>query len=239
MKRFDSTAQFVSRTDKDAPFGHAKKETPDRTINAALPFGLALGAGLTTFIAVGLIAWGMRWHVKWAMIAAGVVMFLVMVWWLYWLAKDDLLWTIEQVWGADINRDGVIGRPQPSEPWRIILEDDRGSQVWLNFDTEELRLKAATVAKLVLNGTSFSEAALTGSNRPLTRTEFYTLRDLFMFHGLLEWKDPESRTLGTKWTAPGRSMIRALASTTQARTRTPRGTEYALPEPVGEWDDEA
>ena len=239
MKRFDTTAQFVSRTDKDAPFARAKKETPDRTINAALPFALAGGAGLVTFIAVGLIAWGFGFHVRWAMGTAAVVMLVVMFFCLFWLFHDDLLWTIEQVWGVDINQDGAVGPPRPSEPWRIILEDDRGSQLWLNFDSEELRQKAVTVARLVLNGASFSEGALTGTNRPLTRTEFYTLRDLFMFNGLMEWKDPNARTLGVKWTPPGRSMIRALAeeSTTRARIRTPRPAEYALPEAVGEWAD--
>ena len=112
MKRFDSTAQFVSRTDNDAPFAHAKKETPDRTINAALPFGLALGAGLVTFIAVGLIVWGVRGKVQIAMIAAGAVMLLVMFWWIWLLWKEKLIWSIEQVFGTDINRDGYTGPPQ-------------------------------------------------------------------------------------------------------------------------------
>jgi hypothetical protein len=231
MKRFDSDMP------KAIPFKEATKETPIFTVWTVIDAPLrGLAVGLAVLLLGGLVVLGAGWSFDVALIAAGGSGLLYLGWIVYNL--PPVMYQIEKLIGHDLNQDGFVGEPlAPSEPWRIILEKEDGSQMWLNFDSEEQRQKAMLVAVLVKNGTPFSEGALTGTNRPLSRTEFNNLRDLFMARGLCLWQNPEVHTLGIKWTPYGKSMINRLAAgegTTPPRIRTPRGAEYALPERVGE-----
>ena len=231
----------MKRLDSDLPTNMtATKETPaaNPLPYALVPGVLAVSAILVVFITAGLLALAFGWSVKIPLAAAGgiaLALFLIMA-----FRVELIPYSVEKITNHDWNHDGYVGEPPPPpEPWRIILEKDSGGELWLNFDSEELRQKAQLVAAFMLNGTPFSEQALSGTGRPLTRSEFYTLRDLFMFHGLLEWKDAKHHTLGVQWTPPGRSMIRKLAegSTTPALIPGTRGPEYAIPARAGQGDE--
>ena len=236
MRRFDQ--------DVNAPgiaFKEATRETPDYLTQTLAIIPLSIGVGLVVLIGAALICWGFQKPASAALVLGGLVMSLcaLFAFWRVW--EDRLYMALETITGHDLDGDGHIGVPQQVEgDWRIILENENdGHQAWLQFDTPELRRKAKLAAKLTLNGTPFSENSMCGKNRPLSRSEFMTLRDLYLFHSLLTWKDQEHRTLGTQWTAAGRSYVRKLASegTTPPRMST-QGSPKVLQEgTVGEWDD--
>ena len=230
MKRLDTDLRSL-------PFKEATKETP--AVNplpyALVPATLAVTAILVVFITVGLFSLAVGWSVKVPLAAAGVVAAALFVY--AALTVELVPYSIERIVNHDLDGDGFVGEPPPpSEPVRIIVEKEDGNEIWLNFDSEEMRSKAMLVAAFILNGSPFSEKALSGTGRPLTRSEFYTLRDLFMFHELVRWKNPKHPTLGLELTPLGRSTVRKLAglSTTPPRIPAPRSSGYALPEPVGE-----
>ena len=217
MRRFDQ--------DVNAPgfqFDEATRKTPAHEYMMHMVFQ-ALGVGLAAYIASFLICLGIDWlSVKVAAIVGGFVILIILAinYFMQW--KMELLWAVEQIFGRDLNQDGFQGEPEAVDkaPWRIIVgNEDTSNELWLNFDTPELRAKAVTVALLVENGTPFSENSLCGKNRPLSRSEFMALRDLYLFHGLIVWKDERHRTLGTKFTAAGRAFIRGTCETS---TTTPR-----------------
>jgi len=233
--------KFDSSTTKPV-FKEATKETP--AVNplpyALLPAVLAISAILVVFIAVGLLAWALGWSVRVPLGAAGGVALGLFI---YAALNIDLVpYTIEKIVNHDLDGDGYVGEPPvPADDWKITLENERGNQqIHLIFPTEELRHKARLIAVLMANGTPFSEGALTGANRPLSRSEFNTMRDLLMLRGLMKWKDAEIHTLGVELTPPGRSTFRKLAAgdfTTTPRIHTLRAPEYAMPERVGEGGD--
>jgi len=233
--------KFDSSTTKPVAFKKAKKKTPILTPYSF--FGAAacgvVGA-VAVFFFVGLIAIADGLPVRVPLKAAGIVG--LFVYGATQLILPLVLYETETITGHDLDGDGHVGEPPvPADDWKITLENERGNQqIHLIFPTEELRHKARLIAVLMANGTPFSEGALTGANRPLSRSEFNTMRDLLMLRGLMKWKDAEIHTLGVELTPPGRSTFRKLAAgdfTTTPRIHTLRAPEYAMPERVGEGGD--
>jgi hypothetical protein len=109
MPRIDSSLPQV-KPSVPPSFREAMRRSPDNTANGLLPIAHALGAGFVTFCGVGLISIGLGWPVKWPLIIAGAVMLIVMCLSGWWMVKNEVLWSVEKIFG-DLNKDGVIGQP--------------------------------------------------------------------------------------------------------------------------------
>ena len=235
MKYDSSVPQFVSKAPIEhlPPFKEATKRTPDRTVNIWLPLVAALATGFVVFIAVWLIAWGLEWPRQIPRITAGAAMLFIFFFCMWRLFSDQLLFSVEQIFGLDIDRNGTIGKPQKPETWSIEMQDpaNHNNLEYFHFDTEELRFGAIKTAYLLGQGTPFSEGALCGTNRPLSRNQFNDLRDLFFAWGWCQWKDPKVHTCGLLFTVAGKRHLRELADfyermgTPPPRMRT-QGGEY-------------
>ena len=68
------------------------------------------------------------------------------------------------------------------------------------------------VAKWIDNGADFSMAGLSGRYRPLTRSQFESLRDTMIQSGLAFWIDPDHHAQGCKLTRGGAAMIKHFAT---------------------------
>ena len=233
-----------------APGTSMKRAVPIRApavgADVGVPFLLALASALVTFCAVGIVAIAAHWSVGVPAIAASLALFLVWFWRL--IKWESLLWATEELFNADFDRDGSVGEPGPSRrtvQLEITTPDEPGSIRYLNIP-DALFAKLPGVALKLVAGTPFSEGAMTGKGRPLSRSEFHQLRDLFMERGVVAWKDERHPTLGIEFTIYGKRVIRQMAelSTTPPRMRTQRGTK-SLPvhgsRGAGEeegWEDE-
>jgi len=231
-----------------APGTSLRRDVPIRSPSVAadvgVPFLLALASATVTFAAVGIVAIALRWSVGVPAVAAALALFLVWFWRL--MKWESLLWATERITGVDLDRDGEVGEPgRRTVQLEISNADEPGSLRYLNIP-DALFAKLPGVALKLAAGTPFSEGAMTGKGRPLSRSEFHQLRDLFMERGVVAWKDERHPTLGIEFTSYGKRVIRQMAelSTTPPRMRTQRGTK-SLPAQssrgAGEeedWDDE-
>jgi len=68
------------------------------------------------------------------------------------------------------------------------------------------------VAKWIDNGADFSMAGLSGRYRPLTRSQFESLRDRMIKDGLCYWINPDHHAQGCKLTRGGENMVRHFAT---------------------------
>jgi len=231
-RRFDHDLQ-VPRV----PFREAEKRTADRTVNAGLPFALALGAGFVTFIAVGLIAIGLSLPVKWPLVTAGSVMLLVMAWWLLLLWKDDLLWTIEMITGLDVNLDGQVGEPKIITIEMAAPNQRQMRYLHLPVGVQEQDLQRLCIG-LMIQQRPFSEAEWTGRGRPFSRAQFREIRAKMLEAGMVVWKDERHKTQGTELTVFGKQALQRVLES-NARTFAHAGEAESRPAlPVGEWGDD-
>jgi len=233
-----------------APGSSLQRDVPIRApavgADVGVPFLLALASAIVTFASVGIVALALSWSIGVPGVAAGVV--LAAVW--FWRLKnwESLLWATERITGVDINRDGEIGEPGPGRrtvQLEISSPDEPGSIRYLNIP-DPLFAKLPEVAhRVIMSRTPFSQAAMTGKGRPLSRNEFNDLRDLFVARGVATWRDGEHPQRGIEFTPFGLSLMRKLIDNQDAayvRMRTPRGTK-SLPAQSSrgageEWDDE-
>ena len=86
---------------------------------------------------------------------------------------------------------------------------DRGERdkLQLACDLRQLRTFAAEVSAVG----STSETAWTGSGRPFSRTEYYTLRDELIKGGYGHWKNERHHAQGWDLTAKGQALMRGLS----------------------------
>ena len=236
-----------------APGTSLRRDVPIRSPSVAadvgVPFLLALASATVTFAAVGIVAIALRWSVGVPAVAAALALFLVWFWRL--MKWESLLWATERITGIDLDRDGAVGEPgRRTVQLEIVRPDQPGMFQYLNMP-EELFAKLPEVANRLINsGTPFSQSAMTGKGRPLSRNEFNELRDLLVARGAAQWRDEDNPTRGVDLTPYGKAVMRKLITdsatdgTTHVRMRTQRGTK-SLPAHGGrgageeeDWDDE-
>jgi hypothetical protein len=125
----------------------------------------------------------------------------------------------------------VLGVTQPDETQptveypqvtriEVISQDPQGAfmaGVWCDIDLPPEQVSQA--ARRVRDTGSFSHATLAGPGRPLTRSEYETLRDAFISRGLVTWINPGAHAQGLTLTAAGRAAVRRLAETPSPITK--------------------
>ena len=219
--------------DISAPmFKEAKRETPDYLGQTLAIVPLSIGVGLVVLIGGALICWGLKQPARAALVAGGFVMSGAAIYAFLRIWADELYMSIETITGHDWNQDGFIGDPIPEN--RVvtieITNPDNNSLQYLQIPGH-LYDKLPMIAHLLTVGKPFSEGAMTGGGRPLTRSEFHQLRDLFFARGLARWRNEQHPTQGIELTAYGKGIMRRVRDerTTHARMRT-QGVPAALPE---------
>ena len=207
---------------------------PFRSMNREEPQAMA---GLESHVMVPA-AWAGLTGVFVAMAALPAFLLLAHdVWWLalwlgalsallVWLARvlklDIVLWRVESITGADLNRDGQVGQPAP-ETLRIEVTErtDSGGRVaYLNWPGTEAEL--TTFARAVLAGAPLAREHWTGAGKPMSRKQFEQLVDRLLELGWVRYRDG-GKTQGLELSPAGRAMFRELAGV--GRQATPMGIE--------------
>ena len=225
MRRFDQEVNAPG-----IAFDEATRKTPAHEYMMNMVFQ-ALGIGLAAYIASFLICLGIPLiHVRCAAIVGGLVILLILAinYFMQW--KKELLWAFEKITGRDWNKDGFEGEPQKPRVVSIeITNPDDNNLQYLQIP-EALFQKLPMIALLMKAGKPFSEGAMTGTGRPLARSEFHQLRDILFERGLAAWRNPDHPTSGVELTVRGKGVMRQVAelSTTPPRMRT-QGSQKVLP----------
>lgn len=95
---------------------------------------------------------------------------------------------------------------------RVSVEGERDTaKENLNFDCSIKALR--TFASQVDAVANTSETAWTGSGKPFSRPEYYTLRDELIKAGFGRWKNERHHAQGWNLTAKGKALMRGLAPT--------------------------
>ena len=233
--RFDHVTK--SQAAPQFAFKEARKETPNMGQSLSI-VPLSLGIGFIALLAgLGICLW-LRRPAREAFGIASLIMLACMLFAFYRFFADELYMAVEVITGQDLNDDGFIG--PPPEPRIVTLEitnPDNNNLQYLQLP-EHLYEKLPMIAHLLTAGKPFSEGAMTGSGRPLSRSEFHQLRDVMFDRGLARWRDERYPTQGVELTGMGKSVMRKAAErTTHARIRAPR-TPAALPSySEGRWEE--
>ena len=131
----------------------------------------------------------------------------------FWGSSQRGQWLIEKIAGADLNKDGFIGRPEPPAPAesvRIELIQDQGRKGdYIDLPYPD---KLPALAAGLLAGRTFNQTAWTGRVGIFSRSEFDQVRDTLIERGLACWKNPEARAQGVELTGAGRAVMRRLAA---------------------------
>jgi len=235
----------VSKFDYDAAkappaFKEATRETPEYLGQSIVIVPLSIGVGFAVLLGGLLICWGLQKSGRGALVAGGVAMAGCALFAFWRVFKDELYMAIETITGHDWNRDGWIGQPPEERLITIEITNPNNNNLQYLQIPESLFLKMPMIAHLLQAGKPFSEGAMTGTGRPLSRSEFHNLRDVLFDRGLARWRDERYPTQGVELTGYGKSVMRQMAelSTTPPRMRT-QGMQNALPEStVGEWEED-
>lgn len=199
---------------------HAEREyLHTMSAGAFLPFMQASIMALVVFIvtyAISLIVFDAVDPHKPALLFGAISW----LWMLYRLFGHWLkLTTVEQVFGVDINGDGVIGSSvnDPSKTndeakvIRIQLVKENGhvsDTLELPCDDEQL----SKLAKGLLNGLPFTESFWTGKGKPFSTNTFRELRDVMMKRALCEYINAGEPRQGIKLTDEGKRIMEYFAA---------------------------
>ena len=148
MPKFDSDTAWPQ-------YKEATRETPDHARNIWVVFVMAFGSGITVMFGAWLIALGAGTDKGTALVLGGVAT--LVVWFVWLLRSDAVIWTIETVTGHDVNRDGSIGEPQATDAktW-VELPLSRTQRIILELDAPETTIREWCVT--AINGGSLSYA---------------------------------------------------------------------------------
>lgn len=94
----------------------------------------------------------------------------------------------------------------------VISQDPSGAFIqgaWADFPISQEKL--IKMARRVEAGASFTHADLAGNHRPLSRSEFETVRSEFIARGLCHWVNPDAHTCGVSLSRAGQAVCRRMS----------------------------
>jgi len=171
----------------------------------------AVMAGIGTLTALYLF--GAIDLLKPSLIITGIVWVLT---WLYLQRRWLNLTSFENFMGVDLNGDGNIGKPMKEpEHFVIRLDEITADQHYRsrNIDSVISKEQMTVLARGLLNGIPFSERNWAGAGKPLSSTEFRTLRSVWLKQGLLEVTSDKDNRQGFYLTDQGWSVMEQFANT--------------------------
>ena len=209
-----------------ADFQEAHKTIHDGWPALLIPATQAMISGIFLGLAAGVL-WRDIWAfvIAWALVQAGCWLILLGRW-------LGAVGRVERLLGIDLNNDGYIGDPEPyePEPVRIELIQDSGRRCqFVDLPVSENQL--IQLATGIQSGASFSEGQFTGSGAPFSRSEFRSLRDIFLRRDWLAWRNERSKNQGLEFTRAGSAVMRyyaSLANTPQLIERNPETKNPAV-----------
>lgn len=180
-------------------------------------------AVVVTFIAliwsIFLTIWqGWPWYViPLAPLTIGPLFFLF----LWFNLRSYWTWIVETVLTADLNGDGVVGKPERATPEiRIALERNNGQNVDYGYLPYPEKLPEL-VEGVIGNKIKFTFSNWAGKGKLYSQPEWKKFVDALIHYGYAKWDKPERHQDGVSLTHDGITVLTRIYE----GTRRSRGTE--------------
>lgn len=163
---------------------------PSLVADVAVPLLQALITTGAFGIMAGLVAWAAAWSWRVPVVVVGLA--LAISWLIRLRLMDRLLWQVERLTGADLNGDGVSGRPttyavaNPAQARAAVASELRQAD-----DQAKRAALLAFVDRCYISGCSERAHGVAASGP--TRNAYIANRDTLLNLGLAEWKHAGAR----------------------------------------------
>lgn len=173
-----------------------------------LPLAQAFITAVVMAGAVGVYCWLLGVHGEWWKYSLGTLVGVLVVSWLYLLAKWlRLVAPIERLLNVDLNNDGTIGTPEPRH-LKVELKHDKNHIQFIDLPYAE---RLPDFFRSLENGAPLSESAWCGAGALFSKREFFQLRDALLKNGVIAWRNPDAPAQGLELTNPGKAVMRYVA----------------------------
>ena len=160
----------------------------------ALITAILFGALTVTLYAISIQITG--WRIFWS-VASGCAL----ISWLIFISSVP----------GKISKPGRIYSKTTKVKAQVIARDPSGAYmagVWADIPIDINKL--ARAAQAVNSGSDFGYASMAGKHKPLSRSEYELLRDIYIKRGLAVWRDEDCHNRGVDLTLAGRSLFKRL-----------------------------
>ena len=184
---------------------------PARAASVASDVAVPALQSLISGVVAGAVTLALCVAFGWQMRIAGAVALAVLALAWVWLLVDHrrLLWAVENLTHADVNRDGAIGQLEPA---RLVLEVKHSGGERSGFDFLHLGIDQAdflTWARAVLGGQSLAVGQWVGRGRLFTRGQYDALMSELERAGIVRAADVRNPQSGRELSPAGRAALRA------------------------------
>ena len=184
---------------------------PARAASVASDVAVPALQSLISGVVAGAVTLALCVAFGWQMRIAGAVALAVLALAWVWLLVDHrrLLWAVENLTHADVNRDGAIGQLEPA---RLVLEVKHSGGERSGFDFLHLGIDQAdflTWARAVLDGRSLAVGQWVGRGRLFTRGQYDALMSELERAGIVRAADARNPQSGRELSPAGRAALRA------------------------------
>jgi hypothetical protein len=144
-----------------------------------------------------------------AWIPVGIGLAVAGLTWAYLLTDHrQLLREVEEWTRADINGDGVIGKPETVR-LEVKVQRSGGGPQHLFAEIPVKRAAFDTWARSVTNGRSLAQSSWTGKRKPFSKPDYEDLLALLAKARVVRWVNPEAHAQGRELTRMGREALTA------------------------------
>lgn len=194
-----------------------ERRRPGRPASLESDVAVPIAQSVFTALVAGLGALGVALAAGWAKpglwAVLGALVALVSSWLALLRQHRDLLWEIETLAGADLDRDGAIGvplvDPEPRTVRAEIIEDNGQRIRYVDVPLSDREL-ATLAAGVLQDGVTFSRRSL--SDADLLEAERYSdVKDALLEGGLLRYRG-DGPHAGVEVSPAGRAFLRQYLS---------------------------
>jgi hypothetical protein len=178
------------------------------TVGAVL--SVSLGSGFVVAVGVLLLAWGLRWPARVALVVSGVTVIVV---WVLALRLAGRAWfAVETVSPVE------QGQQLAEVPVLRVEVHEPEAAAWRFLDLPGTSDQLSALARGMLAG-RLAESDWTGRGGLYSRADFRALRGQLLDRGLLAWRNVDAPAQGLELTHAGRAVFTRLVELDQgART---------------------
>lgn len=209
MNRYDAmdtpvTQEFAEQTERD------RSHLFRLSSGVGLPLAQSSVTGFVVAGAVGVYCWLLGAPGAWWKYSLGTLVGVLVIAWLVLLWRWLKLTTpLERLLNIDLNKDGVVGEPEPVQVLRVELKSEDGKQ--LRFLDLPYAERLPDFFRSLETGSSLSESTWCGSGAAFSKPEFFRLRDELLKTGIIRWRNPDAPAQGLDLTPSGKAVARYIA----------------------------